>query len=173
MACGLLAVAALTGRHFSECHTPQPVEPRISNSYAVSEQTEAHKLTQDKGGLIDLGPWLEILRVTEQSQYEGSGRNLFQLVQSPRAEKAHGTEVPRQDPPLEMRTSPVQLRYFGFARKGDASSIFLLKDEDVFIVHVGEILDRRYKVARITATHAELEDLLSNPRQTLRLRQMR
>jgi hypothetical protein len=108
-----------------------------------------------------------------RGQYEGSGRNLFQLVQSPRAEKAHRTLVPRQDPPLELRTSPVQLKYLGFARKGDVSSIFLLKDEDVFVVHVGEIVAGRYKVARINATGAELEDLLSNPRQILRLRQMR
>jgi hypothetical protein len=41
----------------------------------------------------------------------------------------------------------------------------------VFVARQGDIVNRRYKVLRITPTSVEVEDVISNARQTLPLTQ--
>ncbi|MGB8760255.1 MAG: hypothetical protein WCD01_05130, partial [Candidatus Sulfotelmatobacter sp.] len=62
---------------------------------------------------------------------------------------------------------------FGFASQpGEPRKVFLSKDTDVFIAGEGEIVDRRYKVVRISATAVEIQDLVvSGPPQNLPLTQ--
>jgi hypothetical protein len=49
--------------------------------------------------------------------------------------------------------------------------IFLAQGEDVFIAREGDIVDRRYKVVRISGTAVEILDVLSNNRQSIPLNQ--
>jgi hypothetical protein len=49
--------------------------------------------------------------------------------------------------------------------------IFLIKDQDVFVAKEGDIVDRRYKVVRISPNAVEILDVLSNNRESIPLTQ--
>jgi hypothetical protein len=88
-----------------------------------------------------------------------------------------GEKVVHRDDPIEPKLPPPvapipqPLKLFGFSRNGKTRSIFLLKENDIFIAHEGDIVDRRYKIVRIAHNSAQVEDLLSNQRQELWFRQ--
>jgi hypothetical protein len=124
---------------------------------------------------------LQQLASAEQIQYEGSGRNIFisqpdPVIPTPQAPGATDKgnndggvkPIPPQAPP-----PPIPLKFFGFAsRTGEARKVFLIKGEDTFIAGEGEIVDRRYKVVRITPTSVDIQDLVvSGPPQSIPLTQ--
>jgi hypothetical protein len=76
-------------------------------------------------------------------------------------------------PPPVPPPPPIPLKFFGFASKpGEPKRIFLSKEQDVFIAGEGEIIDRRYKVMRISPTSVEVQDLVnSGPPQSIPLTQ--
>ena len=112
------------------------------------------------------------LNASENTKYEGNGRNIF-LAQA---------EIPRpvapvtpDKGPLAVPTGPpppppINLKFYGFASKpGEPKKIFLSQGEDVFIASEGEIVDRRYKVLHISPMSVEIEDVLNNNRQSIPL----
>jgi hypothetical protein len=133
----------------------------------------------------DLDPILHLqqLASAEQVKYEGSGRNIFvsqadAVIPIP---LSNGTDkgkpgdkqagvypIPQPAPP-----PPIPLKFFGFASQpGEPRKVFLSKDTDVFIAGEGEIVDRRYKVVRISAASVEIQDLVvSGPAQSIPLTQ--
>jgi hypothetical protein len=54
---------------------------------------------------------------------------------------------------------------------GGIKRIFLAQGEDVFIAKEGDIVDRRYKVVRISPNAVEILDVLTNNRQNIPLTQ--
>jgi hypothetical protein len=67
---------------------------------------------------------------------------------------------------------PITLKFFGFAnRPGETKKVFLVQGEDIFIASEGDIIDRRYRVLRISPTAVDVEDVLNNNRQSLPLTQ--
>jgi hypothetical protein len=73
-------------------------------------------------------------------------------------------------PPLPPPPPPINLKFFGFANKpGEPKKVFLSQGEDIFIAGEGDIVDRRYKVLRISPTSVEIEDVLNNNRQMIPL----
>jgi len=122
---------------------------------------------------------LQQLAATEQIKYEGSGRNIFVSqaeveIPKPLAPGQKGPtdqrlfQIPAVAPP-----PPIPLKFFGFAsHPGEAKKIFLSKGDDVFIAGEGEIVDRRYKVLRISPTSVEIQDVVgSGPPQNIPLTQ--
>ena len=80
-------------------------------------------------------------------------------------EKAAENRPPQPPPP-----PPINLKFFGFAsRPGEAKKIFLSEGEDVFIASEGDVVNRHYKVLRISPTSVEIEDVLNNNRQSIPL----
>lgn len=128
-----------------------------------------------------LDPTLNLaqLAAAEQIKYEGSGRNIFISQPDPTipAPVAPGVTDPGHPvgwtPPSVAAPPPIPLKFFGFASKpGEAKKIFLSKGDDVFIAGEGEIVDRRYKVVRISATSVEIQDVVnSGPPQSIPLTQ--
>jgi hypothetical protein len=112
------------------------------------------------------------LKASEDTKYQGTGRNIFRaqidipkpvvsVVRTP-------IPVPQGPPP----PPPINLKFFGFASKpGEPRRIFLSEGEDVFIAGEGDIVDRRYKILRITPMSVEIEDVLNNNRQSIPLTQ--
>jgi hypothetical protein len=100
-------------------------------------------------------------------------RNIFRLEASP--SRIRPEPEPTRPAPIQLTNfSPptVRLRFFGFASApGESERIFLSNDVDVFIGRKGEIVDRRYRILRVTATSVEIEDLISGVRQRLFLYQ--
>jgi hypothetical protein len=123
---------------------------------------------------------LQQLAATEQVKYEGSGRNIFVAQQEdvviPKpmgpGETDHGNTQTWSPPPVAA-PPPIPLKFFGFAsHPGEAKKIFLSKGDDVFIAGEGEIVDRRYKVVRISPTSVEIQDVVgSGPPQNIPLTQ--
>jgi len=122
---------------------------------------------------------LQQLASAEQIKYEGSGRNIFVSqaeVPIPSPQSNGTTDKKDEDRfklPAVAAPPPIPLKFFGFASKpGEPKKIFLSKGEDVFIAGEGEIVDRRYKVVRISPTSVEIQDVVgSGPPQSIPLTQ--
>jgi hypothetical protein len=128
-----------------------------------------------------LDPTLNLARLalSEQIKYEGSGRNIFvsqadTVIPTPLAPGQ--TDNGKKDgalyqPPPATAPPAIPLKFFGFASQpGEPKRIFLSKDGDVFIAGEGEIVDRRYKVVRISPTAVDIQDVVgSGPPQSIPL----
>ncbi|MGO9088254.1 MAG: hypothetical protein ACLQBK_23835 [Candidatus Sulfotelmatobacter sp.] len=127
---------------------------------------------------------LELLAASEKTQYQGSGRNIFvsqaeevvipPVGASPVTDPQKAQEEAKyQGPPPIQAPPPIPLQFYGFAsRAGEAKKIFLKLGDDVWVAGEGEIVDRRYKVIRITPTSVEIQDVVnSGPPQSIPLTQ--
>ena len=98
-------------------------------------------------------------------------RNIFGKLVSVIAVLGAGAFLLSCSPP-NYPTKPIELKYYGFAnRPGEPRSIFLAHDGDVFIAREGDIVNRRYKIVRVTPNAVEILDVLSNNRQSIPLTQ--
>jgi hypothetical protein len=120
---------------------------------------------------------LDLLNTSEGTKYEGKGRNIFraeaEVIPQPKFPviKSH-MPMPPPEPQGPPPPPPIPLRFYGFAsRPGEPKKIFLSQGDDVFIAGEGDIVDRRYKILQISPTSVEVEDVLTNNRQSLPLTQ--
>jgi hypothetical protein len=116
------------------------------------------------------------LKASEDTKYEGTGRNVFRAEAEPPpkpiapavTDKTAQDNTPPQPPP----PPPINLKFFGFASKpGETKKVFLSQGEDIFIAAEGDIIDRRYRILRISPMSVEVEDVLNNNRQSIPLTQ--
>ena len=124
---------------------------------------------------------LDLLATSEKTEYEGNGKNIFvssrEDVQIPTPVARGNTDPQRVQqtwtPPPVPAPQPIPLRFYGFASSpGEPKKVFLKLNEDVFVAGEGEIVDRRYKVVRISATSVEIQDVIgSGQTQTIPLTQ--
>jgi hypothetical protein len=121
---------------------------------------------------------LRLLSLSEEIKYAGNGRNIFVAGSVPKIEALHGNgttdhkSATLSGPPSVPPPPPITLKFFGFAnRPGETKKVFLSQGEDVFIAAEGDIVDRRYRVVRISPTSVDVEDVLNNNRQSLPLTQ--
>ncbi len=126
--------------------------------------------------LPDLDPRLRLnlLAQSEDVKYEGTARNIFDRESLPEIPQPVAPAKKETPPPPPVYVPPppppINLKFFGFASSpGETKKIFLAQGEDVFIASEGEIVNRRYKVVHIGTTSVEIEDVLSNNRQTIPL----
>ena len=119
---------------------------------------------------------LDLLSQSEQIKYAGNGRNIFVAGSLP-IEKPKGTGATDQpaalhQPPPIPPPPPITLKFFGFAnRPGETKRVFLSQGEDVFIAAEGDIVDRRYRILRISPNAVDVEDVINSNRQSLPLTQ--
>jgi hypothetical protein len=186
---GVLAVIVVAYQFipmFTESSTPDssaqaaaPVGP--STRLSSRAGTKAGKKPKEES--LDPTLRLDLLASAEQTKYEGNGRNIF-ISQpdveipapvapgSPDAKKKEEEQaqwhLPTPPPP-----TPIPLKFFGFASQpGEPKKIFLQQGEDIFVAGEGEIVNRRYKVIRITPTAVEMQDVVgSGPPQNIPLTQ--
>jgi hypothetical protein len=118
----------------------------------------------------------DVLKSSEDTKYEGAGRNIFRVFVEPPPRPVAPVITPSEPGPAAVYTPPppppIELRFYGFATPaGGTKRIFLAHNEDVFIAKEGDIVDRRYKVVRISPTSVDILDVLSNNRQSIPLTQ--
>jgi hypothetical protein len=182
----LLLVAAYELTSFSStsastatANLPAPVAPNSARPAPRRSATPAPGKKEKAPQSLDPTLHLEQLALAEQIEYKGSGRNIFVAQADVEIPKAIGSGVtdkptaPTYIPPPVPTQQPIPLKFFGFAsHPGEAKKIFLSKAEDVFIAGEGEIVDRRYKVMKISGTSVEIQDLVvSGPPQNIPLTQ--
>lgn len=129
---------------------------------------------------------LDLLANSESVVYEGQGRNIFRsgpeaeippVAVSPLLRNQHGAAIPNAalpppGPPQPPPPPPINLKFFGYTTSGgDKPKAFLSQGDEVWIAHEGDVVNRQYKIVRITPSAVEVEDLLNNNRQSLRLNQ--
>lgn len=150
---------------------PQPTDRRTTSN------TGRRRVSmKDRPVLNTLDPRLrlDLLKSTEDTVYEGRGRNIFRAQQEEIPQPVASAKL-HQQPEVQVPTGPpppppINLKFYGFANKpGEPKRIFLSKGEDVFIAREGEIVDHRYKIVRINMNSVEVEDVLSNNRQSIPL----
>lgn len=166
------------GSSTAASYTPAPAAS-VAHTTAAIRPGKGGKKAQ---GPPSLDPTLQLksLEATEQTKYSGLGRNIFvsQAEPPPTPLGTGTTDHPKVAPPTYVppptpQAPPIPLKFFGFASQpGEPKRIFLSQGEDVFIAGEGEIVDRRYKVVRISPNSVELQDVVnSGPPQSIPLTQ--
>ena len=174
MALALIAVVnALWGGFFSSSSSAAPASAAAP---ATTTTTSSRRGGKKVAAPRSLDPTLRYdwLKASEDKKYEGNSRNIFRAeVEIPKPVAPVAPEQPQISQPTgPPPPPPITLKFFGFANKaGEPKRIFLSQGEDVFIAREGDIVDRRYRVVRISPTSVEIEDVLNNNRQSIPLTQ--
>jgi hypothetical protein len=175
----VVALLLVVGRFFPSSDRASAAKPSLA---VTSNPARPGLRSTGKGASLtqhSLDPTLryEWLRASEDTKYQGTGRNIFraQAEEIPKPVARAHTDTPppvNTGPPPPPPPPPINLKFFGFANKpGEPRKIFLSEGEDVFIAGEGDIIDRRYKILRITPVSVEVEDVLNNNRQSIPLTQ--
>ncbi len=178
IAAGLLLIAAFAlynWMHSSDdtasTATAAPAATAPSGTSPKAAKPGAHKagpvvLAQS----LDPTLRLDLLKSSEDVTYKGSGRDIFSSqpppLEIPKVTKA----VINTGPPPPAPPPPIPLKFYGFSgNKSGPKQVFLSKGDDIFIAKEGQVIDRRYKILKIGPNAVEVEDVLTNNRQTLPL----
>jgi hypothetical protein len=153
--------------------------PAATNSAQRQRTNPAPRRNNGKKAVsqnLDPSLRLEALKSSEETRYEGTGRNIFRVfIEQPKPVAPVVTRSEpqiNQGPPAPAPPPPIELKFYGFATpQGGTKRIFLAHNEDVFIAKEGDIVDRRYKVVRISPNAVDILDVLSNNRQSIPLTQ--
>jgi hypothetical protein len=154
--------------------TPSTVAPRtvVNSSSTAAKSGKSGR----KGGPLlaqTLDPTLrfDLLKSSEEVSYKGSGRDIFRSQPEPppilKPLPADKQPTPVYTPPPPP---PINLKFYGFANSKDGNKrIFLSQGEDIFVAKEGQVVDRRYRIVKINPNSVDVEDVLTNNRQTLPL----
>jgi hypothetical protein len=130
------------------------------------------------GGLAALDPTLhpELMRQAESLAYTGNGRNIFSQFSAPavipQPVAAIRQAAVQTGPPPPPPPPPINLGFYGYAtEKSGQKQVFLLHGDDIFIASEGDVVDRRYRVVKISAASVQVEDIPYHNTQNLPLRQ--
>jgi hypothetical protein len=162
----------------SSTQTAAPAAPTSSTaaSRPAMRRNSAGKMVRVVEPRLDPTLDLTLLAQSEEIKYAGNGRNIFvkgSVATIERPKRKGVTDVAQvYSPPPVPAPPPINLKFFGFANKpGEPKRAFLSQGEDVFIAGEGDIVDRRYRVLRISPNAVEMEDVLNNNRQSIPLTQ--
>ncbi|HEX6466436.1 MAG TPA: hypothetical protein VFZ99_03960 [Terriglobales bacterium] len=120
------------------------------------------------------------LKAVESQEYQGSGRNIFEYaeVRLPKPIKPVVPSCAPHCPPVNPQPivtpqpAPIPLKFYGFAnRPGEPLRVFLSQGEDIFIAGEGDIVNRHFKVVHIGKSSVEIEDVMTNYKQSIPLSQ--
>lgn len=122
---------------------------------------------------------MELLANSENVKYEGKGKNIFranaEVVAIPKPVKS--PMMPNRTDPTKADyvpppPPPINLKYFGTTNsKGEKPRAFLSQGDAVWIANEGDVVNRHYKIVRISPREVEVEDLLNNHRESIPLTQ--
>jgi hypothetical protein len=120
---------------------------------------------------------MDAMLVAEQVEYSGIGRNIFSPNSAPPIviPKPVASVRPTQalPPPPPLHTGPpapppIDLTFFG--TETDAAGVrqaILLHDDAVYTAKPGDVVLRRYRIITVDARSIQVEDMVTNNKQTL------
>jgi hypothetical protein len=135
-----------------------------------SDRGKSHPLLAET---LDPTLRFDLLKSSEDVTYKGSGRDIFSS-QAPPPEIPKIVQQPiNAGPPTPPPPPPINLKLYGYTqhKNGSAKRVFFASGEDIFVAKEGDIVNRRYRILKINNNSVEVEDVLTNNRQTLYLTQ--
>jgi hypothetical protein len=178
IAAGLLLVAGLAVYNWMSSgndSAPPPTATQAATPATSSGKSTSKPGTRKTGPVMlaqSLDPTLrlDLLTSSEDVTYKGAGRDIFQNQPEPPPIPKEVKKVINTGPPPPPPPPPIPLKFYGFSgNKSGPKQVFLSKGDDIFIAKEGQIVDRRYKILKIGPNSVEVEDVLTNNRQTLPL----
>ena len=160
----------------SPAAAPAAVQVSSAQTKPLMRRSSSGKMVPVGEPRLDPTLDLKLLSQSEEIKYAGNGRNIFvegsvAVIEKPKGPGVTDKKVAYVPPPIPG-PPPITLKFFGFAnRPGETKKVFLVQGEDIFIAAEGDIVDRRYRVLRISPTSVDVEDVLNNNRQSLPLMQ--
>jgi len=157
----------LTGRWILTQNLRDPIaaEKRVSGSLQVENAQLTASITFDpRLSLPLLGP-------AENTQYNGSGRNIFRMEEKTLTEKTQTqSNRDKRSPPSHSASPQIRLQFFGYAEVMNLPRKIFLKDGDsLFIATEGAVVDSRYKIVGISLNSVDVDDLVDNTVHTISL----
>jgi hypothetical protein len=148
--------------------------PRASATAHVNTSGAAKNAAANGSKSLDPTLRFDLLAQSENTEYTGTGRNVFSLTAPPPlipVVLAPIRPVVDLGPPPPPPKPKIMLTFYGYeTSKGGKKRIFLInQDQDVFIAAEGDIVDRRYKIVKIATGSVDIEDILNDNTQTIRL----
>ena len=188
---GILYYQFFAGGTPNPAATAPPVTPpalNVSTPAPSSSDTPATSTTPSAGpsarrvssGSAALDPALhmEAMLASEQVEYSGTGRNIFSPNSAPPITipkpiaPARPVIVP---PPQPIHTGPpppppIELTFFGTETDATGRRLAILLHQDtVYTAQTGDVVLRRYRILSVDARSLQVEDMLTNNKQTLPL----
>ena len=167
---------------------PEPARPAARNARSRVQTDDFHpalhpKRPEDRIDPAKVDPTLrlDLLAKVQAEDHTGPGRNVFLFGAQPQA--AEPKVIPAAVAPVKVEPTPpappaappppppILLKYYGFssAPGSTARTAFFLDGEEILVAKEGEMVKRRYRVVRVGATSAVLEDTESKRQQTIQL----
>ncbi|HEY6253530.1 MAG TPA: hypothetical protein VI685_26525 [Candidatus Angelobacter sp.] len=115
----------------------------------------------------------DLLAASQKAEYPSGSRNIFRMAEPP-PEKIPpvigNVHQPPPPPPQDPPKPQIPLIFYGFSnRPGEPKKAFLKDNDNIFVAVEGEVVERRYKIVKITNTFILVEDILNNNQQTINL----
>jgi hypothetical protein len=150
---------------------------------------------EDAPDLANLDPTLrtDLLAKVQGVERTAGGRNLFQFgaappppaPETPKVKVVPGAKpgttpdgttaeaAKPAGPPPPPQAPPIPLKFYGFSepRAAGAKRAFFLEGEEIYVGGEGELINKRYKVIRISPGSVVMEDTQFKQQQTLVIQQ--
>jgi hypothetical protein len=188
------AVAPLPGALPGADNTPRRTNAMTNRGHSEEFNPPIHsKRPEDRLDLSKIDPTIRIdlLAKVQNVGPAGGTRNLFQVGAPPPLAAADPAKLPKgaepivrafvgpvkpadplpPPPPLSQPAIPITLKFYGYStiRKNGMRTGYFMDGDDIMLAAEGELLKRRYRVVKISATSVLMEDTESKRTQTLPL----
>lgn len=189
------AAAPLPGALPGADNTPRRTNPLTNRGRSEEFNPPIHsKRPEDRLDASKIDPTIRVDLLTKVQNVGPAGgtRNLFQVGAAPPllasadpAKLPKGAEPivrpfvgpvkppdpPPPPPPFSQPTIPITLKFYGFStiRKNGMRTGYFMDGDDIMLAAEGDLLKRRYRVVKISATSVLMEDTESKRTQTLPL----
>lgn len=129
---------------------------------------------------------LDYLARLQKVQLTGAGRSLFDFSATPppapkpkqpepkiavKTRPVQGPELPPPPPPPPVKPPPppIPLKFYGSSLpvRGGPKRVFCMQNDEVYTPSEGDVIMKRYRIVRITASSVVVEDLDYKNQQTL------
>ncbi|MFQ5723425.1 MAG: hypothetical protein ACE5G6_02945 [Terriglobia bacterium] len=100
-------------------------------------------------------------------------RNIFEYAARQEAPPPSVAQTEVEPRPEVPSAPPAPVRFYGFARhsQGGKPRVFLTDGEEIYVAREGELILRRYRIARVGSESIELEDVAGGHRWVVPLEQ--